>query len=137
MNKIRTWLASDSAKRVYRTFVIAFVGVSVPGLFGWLNGLTEWARSEGQAPFPDAHSLAFLGVSAIVAGCVAVVNLLVVGLEDATGKRVMRPQRAILGKSVVSPLDPRPTEKGISDVAFLAAVVVIALVVLIAVGAIR
>lgn len=134
MLKFRTWLASDSAKRVYRTFVIAFVGVSVPGLFGWLNGLTEWARSEGQAPFPDAHSLAFLGVSAIVAGCVAVVNLLVVGLEDATGKRVMRPQRAILGKSVMSPLDPRPTEKGQASLLYILLVVLVVLLILALVG---
>ena len=30
---------------------------------GWLNGLTEWANSNGQAPFPDARSLAFVGVA--------------------------------------------------------------------------
>lgn len=134
MLKFRTWLASDSAKRVYRTFVIAFVGVSVPGLFGWLNGLTEWARSEGQAPFPDAHSLAFLGVSAIVAGCVAVVNLLVVGLEDATGKRVMRPQRAILGKSVMGQHSPRPTEKGEASLLYILLVVLVVLLILALVG---
>ena len=85
----RLW-ASDGARRVVRTFLFAFLGVCLPGLLGWLNALTEWARSEGQAPFPDARSLAFLGVAAIVAGSIAVVNALVVWLEDATGHGILR-----------------------------------------------
>ena len=43
-----------------------------------------------QRPFPDATSLAYLGVSAIVAGVVATVNLLWNALEDAWGKGLLR-----------------------------------------------
>lgn len=74
------------AQRVARTFAYAFLGVLVPGALGWLHGLTEWAQSEGQAAFPDAMSLAYLGVSAIVAGSVALVNGLGIWLENVTGK---------------------------------------------------
>lgn len=83
-------MSRDALRRVARTFIIAFIGLLLPGLFGWLNALTEWARAEGQRPFPDATSLAYLAVSAIVAGVIAVVNLLVVGLEDLSGHALLR-----------------------------------------------
>lgn len=139
MNRIRTWLRSDSAKRVYRTFVIAFAAIFVPGALGWLNGLTDWARSEGQAPFPDARSLAFVGVAAIVAGVIAAFNLVVVWLEDATGTRVLRNGSTgrILGKAAESPRTPRRTEQGAGELrtaVMLAALVVLILVILALVG---
>lgn len=83
-------MTRDSARRVIRTFLVAFLGVALPGAFGWLNALTEWARNNGQTPFPDARSLAFLGVAAIVAGVIALLNLLLVWVEDATGKGILR-----------------------------------------------
>lgn len=83
-------ISSSSLKRAARTFLQAFVGLMVPGLLGWLNDLTAWARDEGQRPFPDATSLAYLGVSAIVAGIIAVVALLQNGIEDATGVALLR-----------------------------------------------
>lgn len=83
-------LRSDSVRRGARTFLISFLVVLVPGALGWLNALTSWASSEGQTPFPDAHSLAYLGVSAIVAGVIALGNLLWNWVEDATGKGLLR-----------------------------------------------
>jgi uncharacterized membrane protein YidH (DUF202 family) len=83
-------MSRDAVRRVARTFLFAFVGLLLPGLLGWLNALTEWAGAEGQRPFPDATSLAYLAVSAIVAGVIAVVNLLVVGVEDLTGHGLLR-----------------------------------------------
>lgn len=83
-------MTRDGLKRVTRTFLIAFLGLFLPGLFGWLNALTEWARAEGQQPFPDARSLAFLGVAAIVAGVIALLNFVVIWLEDATGHGLLR-----------------------------------------------
>lgn len=83
-------ISRDSLKRAGRTFLQTALALLVPGLLGWLNGLTEWARAEGQAPFPDARSLAYLGIVAIVAGAVAVVTLLWNSIEDATGHAVLR-----------------------------------------------
>lgn len=73
-----------------RTFLWAFLGIAIPGALGWLNDLTAWASSEGQTPFPDARSLAFLGVAAISAGSVALVNALAVWVENRTGVGILR-----------------------------------------------
>lgn len=83
-------MTSDSVRRAIRTFIITTVGLLIPGLFGFLNAVTEWARAEGQAPFPDARSLAYLGVVAIVAGVVAAVNLLWNTVEDKIGSGMLR-----------------------------------------------
>lgn len=83
-------MTRDSIRRALRTFLITTLALFLPGLLGWLNALTEWARSEGEKPFPDGHGLAYLAVSAIVAGVVALVNLLWNAVEDATGKGLLR-----------------------------------------------
>lgn len=82
----------DALIRSARTFGYAFAAVLVPGLFGWLHAVTEWAQAQGQVPFPDATSLAYVGVSAVVAGAIAVVNLLGIVVEDATGRAPGRRQ---------------------------------------------
>lgn len=87
---IRRLWESDGFRRVLRTFLFAFGGIALPGLLGWLNALTEWANAQGQAPFPDARSLAFLGVAAVAAGFIAVLNALWVLVEDYTGRGVLR-----------------------------------------------
>ena len=83
-------MSSDSARRALRTFIITTLALFIPGLLGWLNELTEWARAEGSTPFPDAHGLAYLGVSAIVAGVIALVNLLWNAVEDKAGAGMLR-----------------------------------------------
>lgn len=83
-------MTRDSVRRALRTFLISFTALFVPGLLGWLNALTEWARNEGQTPFPDARSLAYVGVAAIVAGVIAVVNLLWNLVEDKAGAGLLR-----------------------------------------------
>jgi len=80
----------DAVRRAIRTFVITTLALFIPGLLGWLNALTQWARDEGSTPFPDARGLAYLGVSAIVAGVVALVNLLWNGVEDVAGSGFLR-----------------------------------------------
>lgn len=85
-----TFLSGDAVRRALRTFLITTVGLFIPGLLGWLNDLTSWAQGNGTRPFPDGHGLAYLGVSAVVAGVVAVVNLIWNGIEDAAGKGVLR-----------------------------------------------
>ena len=85
----RLW-ASDGFRRVVRTYLFAFLGTALPGLLGWLNDLTKWAADQGQTPLPDARSLAYLGVAAISAGFIALINGLWVAGEDATGKGFLR-----------------------------------------------
>jgi hypothetical protein len=80
----------DSIRRAIRTFLIATLALFLPGLLGWLNALTEWARGEGSTPFPDAHGLAYLGVAAITAGVIAIVNLLWNAVENGIGHGLLR-----------------------------------------------
>lgn len=83
-------MSNDSVRRAIRTFLITTTALFIPGLLGWLNDLTAWASSEGQRPFPNGQGLVYLGVSAIVAGVVAVVNLAWNAIEDASGHAVLR-----------------------------------------------
>lgn len=87
---MRSPLANESIRRALRTFVITALALFVPGLLGWLNDLTEWANAHGEVPFPDGRGLAYLAVSATVAGVVAVINLVWNLLEDATGHGMLR-----------------------------------------------
>lgn len=80
----------DVIRRAVRVFLKTSLALIVPGFLGWLNELTQWARGEGQTPFPDGRSLAYLGVVAIVAGVVAVVSMLWDVIEDGLGKGVLR-----------------------------------------------
>lgn len=83
----------ESAKRAIRTFVISTLTLFVPGLLGWLNEVTKWARAEGDVPFPDGRGLAFLGVAAIVGGAIALVNLIWNWIEDSSGHGFLREPR--------------------------------------------
>lgn len=83
-------MSRESIRRVIRTWLIVTIGLFLPGLLGWLNAVTEWAKGQGSTPFPDAHGLAYLGVSAITAGVVAVINLIWNAVEDASGKGFLR-----------------------------------------------
>lgn len=81
---------SDSFKRVIRTFLIAFLGIFIPGALGFMNDVTSWATNGGQQPFPDMHSVAYLGVSALSAAMIAVLNYVWNLVEDKTGKGLLR-----------------------------------------------
>lgn len=83
-------MTRESVRRALRTFIITTLALFVPGLLGFLNEITKWARGEGSTPFPDAHGLAYLGVSAIVAGVVALINLIWNTVEDASGHGLLR-----------------------------------------------
>lgn len=104
-------MTKDSLIRAARTFAMAFAVLFIPGLLGWLNDLTAWASSNGQQPFPSLSTLEYLGVSAIVAGGIAVVNLVWNALEDATGKTALR------GKSPAVELSAPITPAGVCELA--------------------
>lgn len=90
INAIRRFLAREAVRRALRTFVITALTLIVPGFLGWLHAITEWAADQGSTPFPDATGLAYLAVSGIVAGVIALVNLLWNAIEDTTGKGMLR-----------------------------------------------
>lgn len=83
--KTKAWF-----RRSVRTFLQAFLALLVPGSLGFLHDLTEWANSQGQTPFPDPHSFAFVGVQAIIAGVIAVVTALWTVYEDWSGHALLR-----------------------------------------------
>lgn len=116
----------DVVRRAVRVFLKSTLALLVPGLLGWLNALTQWARDEGQTPFPDGRSLAYLGVVAIVAGVIAAISVLWDTVEDWLGKGVLRN---------VPPKPPHPdgdrgaavTWGGLLALALIVAIVVILL----------
>ncbi|HEY5419149.1 MAG TPA: hypothetical protein VIL10_00305 [Marmoricola sp.] len=113
---------SDALRRAIRTFVFATLGLAIPGLLGWLNDLTRWARDNGTTPFPDAHGLLFLLVSAIAAGFIALLNFVWAMVENAA------PKAAFLRNP--PPNQPVPGEQGVG-VLYVLLVVAAACLVLI------
>jgi hypothetical protein len=114
---------SDTLKRVLRTFLISFVGLFVPSALGFMGEITKWASAKGQQPFPDLSVLGYAGVIAISAGLIAVLNLVVNLIEDATGKSLpgilSRPIRPVgaevptgMNKPEVPEVDDTPPENG-------------------------
>lgn len=83
-------ITRDAVNRAVRTFVIAFLGIAVPGLLGFLNDVTAWAAANGQSSFPDAENLTFLLVSAASAAMIALLNLVWVAVEDYSGHAMLR-----------------------------------------------
>jgi hypothetical protein len=81
---------ADAVKRAVRTFLITTLALFIPGLLGWLHDLTDWAAGQGQTPFPDGSNLVYLATSAIVAGVVAVINLVWNLIENQAGSGVLR-----------------------------------------------
>lgn len=84
-------MTKASLKAVGRTFLIAFFGFLIPGMLGWLHGITEWATSEGQEPLPEFQTLAFLFIGAVAAGFIALCEWVVLFIED-TARRNRTPR---------------------------------------------
>lgn len=82
--------AHPGLRRVIRTFLYSFLTLAIPGGLGWLGKVSEWANTQGTAPFPDTATLGFVAVSALVAGLIAIVNAAAIWIEDATGKGFLR-----------------------------------------------
>lgn len=114
-------MTRDSIRRAIRTALVAALVIWLPGLLGWLNAVTSWARDEGATPFPDAHGLAYLGVSAIVGAAIGLVQWLINTIEDGIGHGFLRS---------VPPKPPRG-QGGVLDARTVVAVVVVVAVVLI------
>lgn len=79
----------DAARSFLRVWVVGTLMLWIPGLFGWINDVTAWARAQGGTPFPDAHGLAYLFVAAITSSFVAAGAGALRYLENLTGKTVL------------------------------------------------
>lgn len=124
----------DALVSFFRTWVVATLVVWLPGLFGWLNDVTAWARDQGATPFPDAHGLAYLAVAAIVSAFISAGMALLRLLENGLGVTIL-PRPA--GPQTVPPANPTPPEdRGAVDtrtIAILALIVaVVVLIILLA-----
>ena len=117
----------DVLRASFRVWVFSALGLLIPGLLGWINAVTEWARSEGATPFPDAHGLVFIFVAAITAAFPAAVAGLVRFLENASGRSFL--PRAAGPRTV--PM-PGPGERGaVSWLVIVGVAVLVALVILV------
>jgi hypothetical protein len=104
----------DAVRKAVRTFLIATVAIAIPGLLGWLNDLTDWAHSNGTTPLPDAHGLLFLLVSAVAAGFIAVLNFVVVLVENSSGKAFLRTPVTNVNPAPPGESGYAPEERGLS-----------------------
>lgn len=105
LERARKALDAAVFKKAVRTFIYAFLATTLVGYLGWLNQVTAWATSNGQAPFPDASNLTYVTVSGFTAGVIGLVNGIGLWLENMTGHAVLRN---------VPPIDP-PARKGDID----------------------
>lgn len=119
----------DALVSFLRVWVLGTLALWIPGLLGWINDVTAWARHQGATPFPDAHGLAFLFVAAITSAFVAAMAGAVRFLENVTGKTVL-PRAA--GPQTVPPAAP-PGEGGAAAPGLLTIIGVVVLILLLVV----
>ena len=115
----------DALRSFLRVWVVGTVMLFLPGLFGWINGVTDWAKAEGSTPFPDARGLLFLFVAAITSAFVAAGAGLLRLFENLSGKTLL-PRPA--GPASVP--QPPPGERGAAAPGLLTILGVVLLVLL-------
>lgn len=101
---------ADALRAFLRVWLFATLGLFLPGLLGWINEVTRWARDNGTTPFPDAHGLAFLVVAAISGAFPAAIAGLVRWAENTWGFTIL-PRAAGPGTTP----QPPPAERGAAD----------------------
>lgn len=79
----------DAAKSAALVWLYGTLGLWIPGLFGWINEVTQWASQKGAPPFPDPSNLAFLFVAAITAAFPAAIAGIVRYIENSTGTVIL------------------------------------------------
>jgi hypothetical protein len=80
---------TDALRAAFRVWVIGTFMLFIPGLFGWINEVTQWARAEGTTPFPDARGLGFLFVAAITSAFIAAGAGVLRYVENLSGHTVL------------------------------------------------
>lgn len=98
MANIKNKLFTNPAlQRAWRTFFQAFVALFVVYLLPFLTAVVNWAGQDNQT-FPNAGVLVKAAVSAVAAGAVSLVSLVMNGLEDKSNKTL-----PTLGKTTNTP----------------------------------
>lgn len=73
----------------FRAWVVGTLMLWIPGLFGWVHEVSEWADQKGAPPFPDPSNLAFLFVAALTAAFPAAGMAILRIIENAAGRSVL------------------------------------------------
>lgn len=95
----------DALKSFALVWLFGTLALFVPGLLGWINDVTAWARDEGTTPFPDAHGLMFFFVAALTAAFPAALAGVVRFLENYFN-------RPILPRTAGQPVPVKPPGEG-------------------------
>lgn len=79
----------DALKSFLRVWIVGTLMLWLPGLFGWINDVTQWAAQKGAPPFPDPSNLGFLFVAALTSAFVAAGAGLLRFVENLAGKSAL------------------------------------------------
>lgn len=94
----------DALKSAALVWLYGTVMLFIPGMFGWINEVTEWANQKGAPPFPDPSNLAFLFVAALTATFPAAGAFVVRYIENLSGKQLLPRSSGVPVK------DPKPPQ---------------------------
>lgn len=83
---MRNWYRSlpNWFKAGAATALFSFFTLFITSLIGFLNGIIEWANSEGTAGFPKLSTLGYAAASAAVAVVIGLVNMIYRFLQSRT-----------------------------------------------------
>lgn len=79
----------DAIVSFFRVWVVSTFMLWIPGLFGWVHEVSQWAEQKGAPPFPDASNLWFLFVAALTSTFPAAGMAILRLLENARGKSIL------------------------------------------------
>ena len=79
----------DSAISFLRAWIVGTLMLWIPGLFGWVHEVSEWADAKGAPAFPDPSNLAFLFVAALTAAFPAAGMAILRLIENAAGRSIL------------------------------------------------
>ncbi len=79
----------DALIAAFRVWVIVTISLWIPGLFGWIHEVSQWADQKGAPPFPDPSNLAYLFVAALTAAFPGALAGIVRLLEGLAGRSIL------------------------------------------------
>lgn len=79
----------DALKSAVRVWAFTTIGLTIPGLLGWIAEVTSWAEQKGAPAFPDPSNLAYLFVAALTGAFPAAVAGLWRLAENYSGHTVL------------------------------------------------
>lgn len=79
----------DAIVAFFRSWVVGTLMLWIPGLFGWVHEVSQWADQKGAPAFPDPSNLAFLFVAALTAAFPAAGMAILRLVENASGRSLL------------------------------------------------